>query len=423
MTETGDGLIIKNDGLGDLLLVSGVIAEFAKKFSGNLDLITCEENREIAEKIPGVRNVYYVSRDGIRFYPGLTHLEKDIPVIQGSDKAVFEHLKTHKYTMAISLRRFIRQSTLLLMSQVQADEKFCCWQIPTSASMRQAEKFSEGWNKVDIAEDVLSELEYYWQFSNQITEGIGSPLPWYFETENFNRPVSPKKRVALSITGSSSRAPVSTWSLLAKELVKAGWQVDLLGSDSLKDQRDAEEIERWEGQVNNLLGQYSLSDLFGELKKYDLFIGNDTGLAHLASGLVPKVLVLLGGGPFRRFFPWPERPGQHVVYYSLPCFDCGWKCPFEERVCLSALGPTEIMLVVKKLYGSDPIDPEINLAPRFEPYQLSWREGKGAQELGLASGFVDFLRCTPALHYPRVAAKKFLGHKLHTRLKNMATSS
>ena len=57
------GLVIKNDGVGDLVLASGLISDLSALFSDGLDLVTCEQNREVATAIPNVNKVFYVSRD------------------------------------------------------------------------------------------------------------------------------------------------------------------------------------------------------------------------------------------------------------------------------------------------------------------------------------------------------------------------
>ena len=60
-------LIIKNDGIGDLILASGLIRSVGKLFNGNVDLVTCGNNREIAEGILPLRHRFYCSRDGMHF--------------------------------------------------------------------------------------------------------------------------------------------------------------------------------------------------------------------------------------------------------------------------------------------------------------------------------------------------------------------
>ena len=44
-------LVIKNDGIGDLILASGLVSALGEHFGGDIDLVTCSANREVAEGI------------------------------------------------------------------------------------------------------------------------------------------------------------------------------------------------------------------------------------------------------------------------------------------------------------------------------------------------------------------------------------
>ena len=50
-----------------------------------------------------------------------------------------------------------------------------------------------------------------------------------------------------------------------------------------------------------------------------------------------KVLVVLGGGTFGRFFPWPETGNQFVIFKGMDCYDCNWQCRHPSRRCLDEL--------------------------------------------------------------------------------------
>ncbi|MEO0337418.1 MAG: hypothetical protein AAF202_13565, partial [Pseudomonadota bacterium] len=59
-------LVIKNDGIGDLILCSGVLKSLAENYGGQIDLVTCEENRPIVELMSFVGRAYYLSRDSLK---------------------------------------------------------------------------------------------------------------------------------------------------------------------------------------------------------------------------------------------------------------------------------------------------------------------------------------------------------------------
>ena len=56
-------LVLKNDGLGDLVLASGLLADLAERY--DVELVTCRVNAEVADAIPGLRRVHYISRNGL----------------------------------------------------------------------------------------------------------------------------------------------------------------------------------------------------------------------------------------------------------------------------------------------------------------------------------------------------------------------
>lgn len=62
-------LVLKNDGLGDLVLASGLLADLAERYA--VELVTCRANAEVAEAIPGLHRIHYVSRNGLLYHPRL----------------------------------------------------------------------------------------------------------------------------------------------------------------------------------------------------------------------------------------------------------------------------------------------------------------------------------------------------------------
>jgi heptosyltransferase II len=85
--------------------------------------------------------------------------------------------------------------------------------------------------------------------------------------------------------------------------------------------------------------EYSLEESITLLGRCDLFIGNDSGLTHLASGRGCRVVVLYGSTtPSLGFEPW----GPHsVVEVNLPCRPCDVhgrnSCPLGHFKCMNDL--------------------------------------------------------------------------------------
>ncbi|MBI5766607.1 MAG: glycosyltransferase [Verrucomicrobia bacterium] len=66
-----------------------------------------------------------------------------------------------------------------------------------------------------------------------------------------------------------------------------------------------------------------------------LYFGNDTGAMHLAAAVDVPVVAVFGGGTWPRFAP-AARHSVSVVQ-PLPCFGCGWECPFGDAPCLRTI--------------------------------------------------------------------------------------
>jgi len=93
-------------------------------------------------------------------------------------------------------------------------------------------------------------------------------------------------------------------------------------------------------KTRDLRGKTDLEELAGEMATADLFLGVDTGPAHLALALGKPAVVVLGGGDYGRFFPYGRA---RVVTHRMECFQCHWDCRYERARCLHDLRPEEIV--------------------------------------------------------------------------------
>jgi len=61
------------------------------------------------------------------------------------------------------------------------------------------------------------------------------------------------------------------------------------------------------------------------------YLGNDTGLAHVAAAYGVPGVTVYGGGTWPMYAPW--APGSIGVVHPLPCFGCFWDCAFGHGIC------------------------------------------------------------------------------------------
>lgn len=334
------GLVIKNDGVGDLVLASGLISDLSALFSDGLDLVTCEQNREVATAIPNVNKVFYVSRDelNITSESGAIHAVTNNSLDSESLKLIAEEA----YDVALVLRRFIRKSTFAIMQIVDSKDKWVTWQYPTNLSEEQAAALSVGWHHVEGPRSLLPELSYY----RLVLTEIFGVRDWSNPRLTTSLPaidLTKQKKIALSIGGQSSRWNPGHWIELCRLLTYDRWEISLFGSNDQADLQIARELSTEFPQINSFVGQLGLIEALKKIASLPYYVGNDTGLSHLVGLAETKSLVIYGGGTFLRFFPWPRATNQHVVYRPLSCFDCNWRCTQRDKsLCLSLVLPSAI---------------------------------------------------------------------------------
>ena len=348
---------------------------------GDVDLITCSANREIAEGIELLRNRFYVSRDDLKFSSRLSKHGLLFPRVNEQDHAVIKSVSKQKYDVAICLRRFIRQNSLVIMRKVKAKDKHCAWQFPTNISRELAIKASRGWRHYDGPVSIFSELSYYAEFAESIFgEHLDTrPRLQFCKQSKLDRQSG---MVALGLSGNSTNWSDDYWFELVGFLSDAGCAIKLLGGPDVT--ALAERIEKQNPAVMNLVGQLNWKMTAAELQDCVAYIGNDTGLSHFASLVVKKCLIIMGGGTFRRFFPWPDSTNQNLVYHGLECFDCNWQCKFDSRRCLALVTPRSVYQSYNKMMTDNQVR-EIDLNPMDIAYPLSWRRRPGSAQ-ALISG-------------------------------------
>jgi ADP-heptose:LPS heptosyltransferase len=367
-------LVIKNDGLGDLVITSGIIAELSKFFNGQLDLVTCEENRDIVELMDGIRQTFYVSRDGLRFWPYISRLGIYLPRIQGRDRLVLKKLKKKKYDVAIVLRRFIRQNTLIIMAAIKAKEKYCTWQFPTNTTHKIARRFSRSYIHLEGGLDQISEQLYYQNFLEKIIEvRINSTPRLKISVSSPNK--SQKNKVGICLGGHSVNWPAGYWIDFIKGIQSRGYGVVLFGGKG--DTVISGMLSKHLPGVEDKTGKLSIKDSIEYLREIQILIGNDTGFSHLASLVVDKVLVIMGGGTFKRYFPWNSGWNQYIIYFGMPCFDCDWECRYSQKLCVNMIRPDNLLEYFDDISRENDQNRQRNLNSESCQYQVAWKRRPG----------------------------------------------
>jgi ADP-heptose:LPS heptosyltransferase/glycosyltransferase involved in cell wall biosynthesis len=128
-----------------------------------------------------------------------------------------------------------------------------------------------------------------------------------------------------------------------QRLLDRGWRVLAFGSPDESGLCDAilQGLAGW----TNLCGQVSLPQLAALLRRCELGLGAESGLAHLCVAVGLRNAVVLGGGHFGRFCP--TSPLTTVAALPLDCYFCNWQCRFNRPHCVKDLSPEVLWRAVE----------------------------------------------------------------------------
>jgi len=131
---------------------------------------------------------------------------------------------------------------------------------------------------------------------------------------------------------------------LAKEIEKIGLMPVFTGSSEEKEKINALGIGK------NLAG-ISLTQMRALAAGAKVFIGIDSGPAHLASTTQVPIVVIFGPHLSEWYRPWRKNKIA-IIEKDLPCRPCSEKkCILKKNLCILSITPEEIMERVKSLIG------------------------------------------------------------------------
>lgn len=139
-------------------------------------------------------------------------------------------------------------------------------------------------------------------------------------------------------------------------LAAAGMPALLLGSAA-----DGDAIERLAAAVpaaRLVTGEAELPLAAAVLAEAGAWIGNDSGLMHLAQAFaVPGVAIFGGGGRWPSYAPWAR--GTVGLVHPLPCFGCDWDCMLGHALCVESVPPAAAIAALRRVAASPHAPPAV----------------------------------------------------------------
>ena len=155
------------------------------------------------------------------------------------------------------------------------------------------------------------------------------------------------------------RWPFKNYLKIADYLRNEGLRVVIVGGKNEKVFDSHNDFNK--DDIFDLSGKTELSQLLDIIKHATCVISNDTGPAHLSIALGTPTVVVVGGGHFGSFVPYPEEVRPSFVRFAfedMSCYHCFWRCTERENnseafPCVSNVSVDTIWMTTKELLNAN----------------------------------------------------------------------
>jgi heptosyltransferase I len=320
-------LIVKPSSLGDIIQATCILPVLRAGFPGiRITWLVFQHNAEVLAHHPLIERVLVMRRNA--------HRLKQLP------KLVRE-LRTANFDAVIDIQGLLRSAVLSRLTG-------CSRRIGYANGREQSPWFYTETH--DIPTRAMHAVDGYLR----LCERLGASLP---DQVTFPLPLADAHRhfvehLIADFVGADplvTLCPTARWSSKCWPEAHYAALADLLG-ESLKAKviwlgapREVEMVGRVASQMRHpcldLSGRLTIMQLAALLERSDLFVGNDSGLTHLAAATKTRTLALFG--PTDPLRTGPYNPLATVVRSSLQCMPC-FKRECRSLACLTQITPESV---------------------------------------------------------------------------------
>jgi heptosyltransferase-2 len=337
-------LVIRLDHIGDVVMSRPVIRALHKKFPhAEIDLLVTEDIAPLFASSKEIRTVIAAKHGWFTRKASFIQKCSEFRRLAGI-------LKKTPYDVGIDLRGDVRNILLMFLSGIKhtigygnAGGGFLLnEEIPHDASQHQALLNLNLLRSFHIAQDnMLLPFEYSPDRAREFWKKIGM-LP----------PTTLLPRIAIHMGSGypSKRWPFENFKALIQQIDREALaQIVLIGTEAERD--TAPDLKLTSERLIDLRGKTFLQDLPVLLDVCDIFIGNDSGPAHIAAAQGLEIVLLVSGTNDIRFWhPWTER--LSLLQHEVPCSPCGIEvCPVEGHPCIEQITVDQVLNALLSVLG------------------------------------------------------------------------
>lgn len=340
-TEPRSILIVQLNHIGDAVLSTPMLRALRERFpKASIDVLASHSNREIFETCPHVRRVHVSKGNWLSREPSTRSYF-------GAAFGLARGMRPFRYDLGIDPRGDFLVALLLWLANIPRRLGWACG--------------GGGFLLTDVASWEPSRHEV--ESRRALVEPLGiraactqpELFPSWADRYHVRESLAAVPDLLLPLmvvhVGAGTKAkrwPMNHLAELIERLVR-----ELVGSVILVGDSSDQELGRtlaracppaidWTGSLTLM----QMAALFGEA---DLFIGNDSGPAHIAAAMGAPSVVLFSGTNCVECWR-PVGTEVHVLRRSVPCSPCHLKeCPVARHPCMSEISPAEVFEVARQI--------------------------------------------------------------------------
>ncbi|MFN0124856.1 MAG: glycosyltransferase family 9 protein [Blastocatellia bacterium] len=141
---------------------------------------------------------------------------------------------------------------------------------------------------------------------------------------------------------------------IAGQLAARGWQIALSGAPTDEQRTQLAEVQA-AGRAWPALSSLRIGELTAMIAGAGLFVGNDSGPAHIAAAVRTPLVVMFGPASSVRWRPWTPRPADQartrLAQNYFPCNPCSmYRCDaFPEPECIKSITVSQVMRAIEEV--------------------------------------------------------------------------
>ena len=147
----------------------------------------------------------------------------------------------------------------------------------------------------------------------------------------------------------TKRWPPERFAMLAEHLDTHGLQIVLTGAPTAEQRQQIADVQAATKLPLAALSHLSIGELVAVIADAKLFVGNDSGPAHIAAAVKTPLAVLFGPASSQRWRPW--RAPAELVQNQFACNPCSmYKCEaFDQPECIRSISIEQVLTAIQRV--------------------------------------------------------------------------